>query len=157
VVPGLLWNQPVVRNLLILHSDPSGFPKLICGPQFFQFGPKFRKIFTKRSLASEKSPKISPNFKNSYLFNHNSKSSDSYAKILRSTSSFFLCIHITHVCFILLIDCMYLLHGRKRCAGTIVWGSSRPSFWGVLAVLHGSTRQVSLNMLHLWLISLSIL
>jgi hypothetical protein len=47
-----------------------------------------------------------------YLWNHNSKFSDSFAKILRITSSFFLCIHITLVCFILLIDCLCLLHDR---------------------------------------------
>jgi hypothetical protein len=87
--------------------------------------------------------------KNSYLSNYNSKSSDSCAKNLRITSSFFLCIHITHVCCILLIDCMYLLHGRKRYVGTVVRGYSRPSLRGVPAVLRGPTRQVSVNMLHL--------
>jgi hypothetical protein len=43
-----------------LHSDPSGFSKLTCGQQFLQLGPKFEKIFMKRSLASEKSSKIAP-------------------------------------------------------------------------------------------------
>ena len=42
----------------------------------------------------------SKNFKISYLLNHNSKFSDSCAKILRITFSFFLCIHISNVCCI---------------------------------------------------------
>jgi hypothetical protein len=135
--------------LEILQRDPWTFVKRTHGPHFADFAlrplefseinprsmnfsvrSEIQKIFTKRSLASE-------------------KSSDSCAKIFRITSSFFLCIHITHVCCILLIDCMCLLHGRKRCAGTVVRGSSRPSFRGVPAVLRRSTRQVSLNMLHL--------
>jgi hypothetical protein len=78
----------------------------------FSVRSEIRKIFTKRSLASENPQKYFQNFKNSYLFNHNSKSSDSCVKILRITPSFFLCIHITHVCCILLIDCMCLLHDR---------------------------------------------
>jgi hypothetical protein len=52
------------------------------------------------------------NFFSPYLCNRNSKLSDSLAKILRITSSFFLCIHITHVCCILLIDCLCLLCDR---------------------------------------------
>jgi hypothetical protein len=130
--PGLLGNQPAVQILPILHSGLRVFPKLTRGPGFLQFGPKFEKYL-------QKAPKFLEHV-------------DSCAKILRITSSFFLCIHITHVCCILLIDCMYLLHGRNCCAGTVVWGYSRPSLRGVPAVLRGSTRQVSLNMLHLWLI-----
>jgi hypothetical protein len=33
-------------------------------------------------------------------------------KILRITFSFFLCIHITHICCILLIDCLRFLCDR---------------------------------------------
>jgi hypothetical protein len=31
----------------ILHSDPSGFPKLTRGPQFFQIGPKSENNYKK--------------------------------------------------------------------------------------------------------------
>jgi hypothetical protein len=55
-------------------------------------------------LSLGKIHKIAQNFKIQYLFSHNSKSSDSYTKIFRITSSFILCIHLTHVCCILLID-----------------------------------------------------
>jgi hypothetical protein len=67
--------KPLVFSKINLHSIIS------------QSDPRVWKIFTKRSLASEKSTKWLQNFKNSYLFNHNSKSSDSCAKILRITSS----------------------------------------------------------------------
>jgi hypothetical protein len=33
--------------LPILHSDPSGFPKLTRGPRFLQLGPKFEKYLQK--------------------------------------------------------------------------------------------------------------
>jgi hypothetical protein len=52
------------------------------------------------------------NFFSPYLCNRNSKFSDSFTKILRTTSSFILCIHLTHVCCILLIDCLCLLRVR---------------------------------------------
>jgi hypothetical protein len=52
------------------------------------------------------------NLLSSYLCNRNSKLSDSFTKILRIASSFILFIHITHVCCILLIDCLCLLHDR---------------------------------------------
>jgi hypothetical protein len=92
---------------------PLGFFEINPRSMIFVVRSEIQKIFTKRSLASEKIHKNSPqNFKNSYLSSHNSKSSDSCAKILRITSYFFLCIHITHVCCILLIDCMCLLHDR---------------------------------------------
>jgi hypothetical protein len=48
----------------------------------------------------------------SYPCNRNSKFSDSFAKIIGIPSSFFLCIHITHVYCILLIHCLCLLHDR---------------------------------------------
>jgi hypothetical protein len=145
----------VVQFLPILHSGPRVFSKLTRGPGFADFAlrpsgfseinpwfgiftvrPEIRKIFTKRSPSLRKIHKnSSKTSKNSFLSNHNSKSSDSCDKILRITSSFFLCVHITHVCCILLIDSMYLLHGRKRCAGTVVRGYSRPSLRGVPAVV----------------------
>jgi hypothetical protein len=58
------------------------------------------------------SHKIAPKLQNSIFFNHNSKSSDSCAKILRIISSFILSIHLTHVCCIMLIDYMHLLRIR---------------------------------------------
>jgi hypothetical protein len=51
------WPAQQQQILLILHSDPSGFPKLTRRPRFLQLGPKLKKTFTKRSLASEKSTK----------------------------------------------------------------------------------------------------
>jgi hypothetical protein len=91
---------------------PLGFFEINPRSTIFAVRSKIQKIFTKRSLASEKSLKIAPKLQKFIFFNHNSKSSDSCAKILRITSSFCLCIHITHVCCILLIDCLCLLHGR---------------------------------------------
>jgi hypothetical protein len=56
---------------------------------------------------------ISPyNFLSSYLCNRNSDFGDSCAKILRIISSFILCIHLTHVCSILLIDCVCFALGN---------------------------------------------
>jgi hypothetical protein len=72
-----------------LALRPLGFFEINPWSTIFAVRSKIRKIFTKRSLASEKSTKIAPKFKNSYLFNHNSKSSDSSAKILRIASSFY--------------------------------------------------------------------
>jgi hypothetical protein len=54
----------------------------------------------------------SMNFFSPYLCNRNSKFSDSFARTLGITPSFSLCIHLTHVCYILLIDCLCLLHVR---------------------------------------------
>jgi hypothetical protein len=51
-----------------LHSDPSGFPKLTRGPQIFAVRPEIQKIFTKRSLASEKSTKIAPKLPKIHIF-----------------------------------------------------------------------------------------
>jgi hypothetical protein len=64
------------------------------------------------SLASEKSTKIAQKIQKFISFQPQLQISDSCAKIHRITSSFFLCIHITLVYCILLIDCLCLLHGR---------------------------------------------
>jgi hypothetical protein len=47
-----------------------------------------------------------------YICIHNSYFGYSCTKILRITSSFILCIHLTHVCCILLIDCVCFMLGN---------------------------------------------
>jgi hypothetical protein len=90
LAPLFFRNQPAIRDFSVRPRNWKNIYKKV---------PSLRKILKNSSK----------NFKNSYLFNHNSKSSDSCAKILRITSSFFLCIHITHVCCILLSDCLCFL------------------------------------------------
>jgi hypothetical protein len=85
-------------------------------PRFFEINPRSRfctqtpwifEINSKFSPSHFQKLQIGPyNFFSPYLCNRNSKFSDSFTRILGITSSFFLCIHITHVCFILLIDCL---------------------------------------------------
>jgi hypothetical protein len=57
---------------------------------------------------------ISKNTPNNFLEipNCNSDFVDSCTKIFRITSSFSLCIHLTHVCCILLIDCVCFMFGN---------------------------------------------
>jgi hypothetical protein len=52
------------------------------------------------------------NFFSTYLCNRNSDFGDSCATIFRITSYFILCIHLTHVCCILLIDCICFVLGN---------------------------------------------
>jgi hypothetical protein len=92
-VPGLLGNQPTVQ---ILHSDPW-----------------FLKNNSKGVPSHGKIHKNSPETSKFYIFSTGTPNLVILVpKILRITSSFILCIHLTHVCCILLIDCMCLLHDR---------------------------------------------
>jgi hypothetical protein len=84
--------------------------------------------FCKETLSFCKKARGIWNFKTPYVFNHNSKFGGSCAKIHKITPSFFLCIHIKHVCCILLIDCLWLLHVRKQYAKAVLRGFSRPCF-----------------------------
>jgi hypothetical protein len=91
-VPGLLGNQPAVQ---ILHSNPW-----------------FLKNNSKGVPSLGKIHKNSPETSKFHIFSTATPNLVIHApKILRITS-FILCIHLTHVCCILLIDCMFLLHDR---------------------------------------------
>jgi hypothetical protein len=77
---------------------------------YLQEAPQIFKNNSRYTPSHFKKFQIGPyNFFSPYLCNRNSKFSDSFSKILRSTSYFILCIHLTHVCCILLIDCLCLL------------------------------------------------
>jgi hypothetical protein len=83
--PRFLYNQAAV-------------PKFAGRPLVFE-------IFPKIPLATFQKFQIGPyNYFSPYLCNRNSDFGDSCSKILRITSSFILCIYLTHVCCILLID-----------------------------------------------------
>jgi hypothetical protein len=67
-VPGLLGNQPAVQILPILHSGPRVFSEINLRSGIFAVWPKIGKIFTKRSLASEKSTKNSSKTSKIHIF-----------------------------------------------------------------------------------------
>jgi hypothetical protein len=106
--PRVFLSKTIPRKSNFGHFALRPFDFFKINPQSMnlQSDPGIQKIILKRFLASEKSTKIALKHQNSVSFNHNSKSSDSFTKILRITSSFTLCIHLTHVCCIFLIDCL---------------------------------------------------
>jgi hypothetical protein len=90
-IPRLLGNQPTVQ---ILHSDPWFLKNNSKGV------PSLRKIH-----------KNSPETSKFHIFSTATPNLVILApKLLQITSSFILCIHLTYVYCILLIDCMCLLH-----------------------------------------------
>jgi hypothetical protein len=97
-------------NLKIIYPRkfarrPLGFFVIKLQSPNFQEDPWFSKIFPNISLATFQKFQIGPyNFFFPYLWNRNSDFGDSLPKILGITSSFILCIHLTHACCILLID-----------------------------------------------------
>jgi hypothetical protein len=88
----------------ILQKGPQTFGYSSRGLEVLQSDPWFLKNNSREVPSPKKNPQNSPqNFKRSYLSNHNSKFSDSCAKIPRITSSLTFSIRNTHVC------CIYLL------------------------------------------------
>jgi hypothetical protein len=92
-------------------KKPLGFSKINPQSLISQLGPWNLKNNSSKVLSLRKIHKNRRNFEIPYLFNHY-KSSDSCAKIFRITSSLILCIHLTHVCCILLIDYLCLFYVR---------------------------------------------
>jgi hypothetical protein len=79
----------------------------------FQEDPRIFKNNSRYTPSLYQKLQIDPyNFLLPYLGNRNSNFSDSCAKILRINSFFILCIHLTHVYCILLIDCVCFALGN---------------------------------------------
>jgi hypothetical protein len=73
----------------------------------FQEDPQIFKNNSRYTPCCYQKLQIGPNkFLSPYVCNCNSNFSDSCAKILIINSSFILCIHLMHVCCILLTDCI---------------------------------------------------
>jgi hypothetical protein len=104
---------PKLENPHHLANNP--LPLFIINPQstHSQEAPRIFKNNSKYTPSHFQKLQISPyNFLSPYLRNRSSDFGDSCAKILRITSPFIICIHLTRVCCILLIDCLCLLHIR---------------------------------------------
>jgi hypothetical protein len=145
----------------ILQRGPYLFAESSCSPpnipnrtpgihKYFQISPSHFPDITDRSLKL-----FSP-----YIFNRNSESCDSYAKILRITFSLSSSYSYSYYCCIYMIVCLSIRIIHSDIDVNIFkinyMRISRPNIWGLWSFLVKATREVSVNILHLN-ISLSVL
>jgi hypothetical protein len=109
----LLENNSKIEYSSHFLFRPLPFSIINLQSTYLQEAPRIFKNNSRYTASHFKKLQIGPyNFFSPYLCSRNSKFSDSFTKILRITSSFILCIHLTHVCCILLIYCLCLLRVR---------------------------------------------
>jgi hypothetical protein len=130
---GPWWTEPPAVHEPWTESTIISYCKIIPkseNPHHLANNPLAFSIINPQSTHSQEAPRIfKNNFKytpshiqklqicphnllSPYLRNRSSDFNDSCTKILRITSHFILCIHLIHVCCILLIDCLCLLRIR---------------------------------------------
>jgi hypothetical protein len=109
----LFKNKSPAKNASHFANNHLPFYRIKPQSPKFPTKPLVFEIFSKIPLATFQKFQIGPyNFLSPYLCNRNSDFGDYCVKIHRITSSFIICIHLTHVCCILLIDCVCFVLGN---------------------------------------------